>query len=398
MIMPETELKARILTHGVVFTKSALLFAKKVNAKCQNLVYNAPAGSSKFRPQELLIKHVEGFETVVSCVAPSNKEPVIIDYADNKIIAKYKNILFNDIDIRYVEEPEYYSFKLGSNLKAKDYVSACGFDELNIIPWKGCNISKGCLFCGVNTIASENSSKIFTANQISTGEFWNENKDFYLNNLIKSIKEAVHDKCYDEHMHVILISGDLSDSNLDMQTHIYSEIVKTILPYIYEKSTEGVVAVCMPPRDLNLLQKLKDAGVNKVVFNFEVANKNLFNKYCPGKKNIGYNHILKALKKGVEVFGKGNSWTNFVLGLEPYEELLKFNEYLAIHGIVSSANVLHLDKGNRLDCKIPTFEDVVNYYYSLDKVLIKYGLNPFYCSKALRTSLTNEARYKRIIL
>ena len=57
MIMPETFLKAMILTHGVQFTDEALLYARKTNAKIQNLVYNAPVGADNFRPQELLIRH-----------------------------------------------------------------------------------------------------------------------------------------------------------------------------------------------------------------------------------------------------------------------------------------------------------------------------------------------------
>lgn len=398
MIMPETFLKAMILTHGVQFTDEALLYARKTNAKIQNLVYNAPLGADNFRPQELLIRHSDGFETVSSCVAPGKLKPVVVDCKNGELFATVDNRKVEDISISFIEEPDYYSYKLEEDLVAKDFVSACGLDELNIIPWKGCNISAGCLFCGANTVAGENKASIFTAYQVSSPNFWNENKDTYLNYLTKSVKAAIKSKCYDEHMHVILISGDLSDQVLDMQAHIYCDIVRAIKPLVEKKSTEGIIAVCMPPNDLDILEDFKEAGIKKIVFNFELGNEDDFAKYCPGKKNIGFNHILDALKKGVDVFGYGNSWTNFVLGLEPIGNLLKFNQYLASQGIVSSANVLHLDKGNRLDCDVPSFETVINYFYSLDKILKEYNLDPFYCSKALRTSLSNEARFNRIVL
>jgi hypothetical protein rflaF_17919 len=116
----------------------------------------------------------------------------------------------------------------------------------------------------------------------------------------------------------------------------------------------------------------------------------------PGKADIGYDHILESLYYASEVFGRGHSWSNFVLGLEPMDGLLKINEKLAMNGVVSSANVLHLDKGNRLDCTIPDFDDVIRYFYELSGILKQYDFKPFYCEKALRTSLSNEAFNGRI--
>ena len=71
-------------------------------------------------------------------------------------------------------------------------------------------------------------------------------------------------------------------------------------------------------------------------------------------------------------------------------------ECLAKEGIVISANVLHLDKGNTLDCNVPTTNDVVDFFYKLEQINAREGFVPFYCSKALRTSLSNEAHDLRI--
>ena len=98
----------------------------------------------------------------------------------------------------------------------------------------------------------------------------------------------------------------------------------------------------------------------------------------------------------VSVWGKGNVWSNLVLGLESNDVSLPLCEQLASMGIVISANVLHLDKGNRLDCSPPGLEQVMDFYFNLERINSCHGFKPFYCSKALRTSLSNEAHDLRI--
>lgn len=187
LIMDETFLKAKILTNGVIFSDEAIKIARNTNAKGQNLVYNAPQNLSGFRPQELLIIHDDGYETVSSCVASCTESPVMIDYIDNRLVAVIDGKCVENITIEFVKEPNYYTKKLSNGSKAKKYVSACGYDELNILPWLGCNISSGCLFCGTNSIAKMNADDILTADSISNHHAWEKNKLEYL----KLLNEAI---------------------------------------------------------------------------------------------------------------------------------------------------------------------------------------------------------------
>ena len=57
---------------------------------------------------------------------------------------------------------------------------------------------------------------------------------------------------------------------------------------------------------------------------------------------------------------------------------------------------MHLDKGNLLDCSVPSANDVVDFFYRLEVLNNQEGFIPFYCAKALRTSLSNEAHDMRI--
>jgi hypothetical protein len=393
-IKEETYLKAQILSRGVIFTEAALQYAAENNAKTQNRVYNMPLSADKARPQELFITHKDGFRTVVSCVAPSGPSPVLIDAADG-LTAKIDNMLIDHVFTSFVPEPEYYPKKISNGDPVKNYVTACGYDELNIIPWKGCALSTMCKFCGSNNYIDGAS---INAHSISADlSVWRTYENEYTNNLIEAVKIAKSDACYENHMHVILISGNLCNNCLDEQSLFYSNIVKAIYPYVKDKATEGIIVVITPPKNLNLLMTLKDAGVEKVVFNLELGDREYFKKYCPGKNSLGYDFFIERLLKAVEVFGWGNAWCNFVFGLEPDELLLPVCCRLAANGIITSANVLHLDIGNSLDCGTPSAGRIIRFFYELNQINVSQNLKPFYCTEALRTSLSNEAFHNRIM-
>lgn len=394
ILSPETDLKAEILTRGVIFTTAALDCAARVGAKGQNLVYNAPKGFAQGRPQELFLEAEDGYRTVVSCVSAHGKsEPVIVDVATSgQLMCRIgEQAASNRVKVSFVKQPEYYAKRLTNGDLAQKYISACGYDELNIIPWKGCLISNVCRFCGVNSVAVKNPSDALHAAHLRPNSLgWEATRTSYLANLSESIDFALQAECYSEHMHVILISGNLPDDQLDLQADIYCDIASHINDQVTSKSTEGIVAVITPPHDLSRLDKLKQAGVAIVVLNLEVGNDPWFSKYCPGKSALGRDFFIDRLKHAATVFGRGKSWTNFVLGLEPVDELLALCEDLAVHGIVSSANVLHVDEGSHLDCDPPTKETVIRFFHGLAQINLRHGFDAFYCAKALRTSLSNE--------
>ena len=394
ILSPETDLKAEILTRGVVFTSAAIDSAASIGAKGQNLVYNAPKGFVRERPQELYLEGEDGYRTVVSCVSAHGKrEPVTVDVAvSGELVCRIGDLAAsNHVKVGFVKQPEYYAQCLASGERVQKYISACGYDELNIIPWKGCLISSVCRFCGVNSVAVKNPSDALHAAHLRPGALgWEVARVSYLGNLSESIGLALQAECYSEHLHVILISGNLPDDQLDLQADIYCDIAAHIKDQIAQKSTEGIVAVITPPHDLGRLDKLKKAGVAIVVFNLEVGNDPWFSKYCPGKSALGRNFFIERLKHAATVFGRGRSWTNFVLGLEPVDELLLMCEELAGHGIVSSANVLHVDEGSRLDSDPPTKETVIRFFHGLAQINHRHGFDAFYCAKALRTSLSYE--------
>lgn len=137
-IEEETYLKAMVLSNGIEFSEKAIQVSISERAKRQNLVYNMPLNATNTRPQELIIMNSrDSYSVVVSCVASNTTStPIYLDVDDTgKLIALVDNQRIENIDIHFVEEPDYYSKTISNGESVKKYVSACGLDELNVIPW-----------------------------------------------------------------------------------------------------------------------------------------------------------------------------------------------------------------------------------------------------------------------
>lgn len=409
----ESLVKAYILTHGVEFSPAAMLQAKEINAKGQNFVYNAPVdykGENKNisqlkRPQELMIEGLDGYTVCVSAVSPvKNRKHAIVNVKDNELYISTPakpDLTVGVKSVTYVKEPEYYSQKTSTGRDIKRIISSCGLNELNIWPWHDCAVKGKCSFCGINTVKKNinDSGDLLHAlelKNLNADLFWKENKDRIIDEIIESIDIAKDDKCFINGIHLIMISGNLENTQLNIQARIYADISRAIKTKFGNIFNEGIVAVTAPPSDLSNLELMRQFGVDICVINLEAYSDDAFKKHCKGKAEIGKQQYIAALEEGVKIFGWGNSWTNFVLGLENHNILLDGCFKLASAGINPSANVLHIDYGSTLDIEPPTYETVIDFFKKLDVILKENDLLPYYSEKALRTSLSNEAYANRL--
>lgn len=396
-VRAESWLKCMVLTKGVRFSDAALRLAEKVSAKQQNLVYNMPLNATVSRPQEIMIRSADdGYAVVGSCVSPCDENNAVLLDVDECgcLIASFEGRRIDGVELTYVGEPSFYRRTLSDGESVRKYVSACGLDELNVLPWKGCAISRMCRFCGANSFAGDGALSALSIGK--DPESWFRQEGSYLSHLKEAVSIALDSDCYREHVHVILIAGNLRNDQLDLESRIFARIAKAIEPLVRERAAEGIVLVVSPPEDEGLLAELKEAGVGKIVFNMEAVGLECFRRNCPGKADLGYDYFQKRLCSAVRVFGRGNVWSNLVFGLEPAKEALERIKDFAEQGVVMSANVLHLDKGNTLECEVPSPEEVMAFFYGMEEINHQYGYRPYYCAKALRTSLSNEVHDGRV--
>jgi hypothetical protein len=420
-MQPESLAKAYVLTHGVRFTPEALRYAVQVNAKRQNVVYNMPADdplgerpvtknqpislvlaeSQLDRPQELFLSGEDEYKVCVSAVSPvPGREPATVEYHNNRLslVTPDSRKAGESLGkVEFVPQPAYYNRQTRSGRAVQRWVSACGYDEMNIWPWHDCAISRPCTFCGINTVQKKAGRDVDLVHALElrhesdADQTWQTTREAVLTEITEAVELAINDECYREEIHLILISGNFADNQLDTQARVYSDIARAITSRHPGRFAEGAVAVTAPPQDLGLLSSMRQSGIEIGVFNLEAYGAVAFATHCPGKDRIGRDHYLTTLLRGVEVFGWGKSWCNFVLGLDPAKDLLAGCEHLDSRGVTPGANVLHRDHGAKVSHNPPDVETVVAFYRELAGIYRRHTHRPYYCQRALRTSLANEA-------
>lgn len=398
-ISSASQLKALVLAVGVRFTPEALEHARTVRAKTLQRVYNAPANAPANAPQEILLSDPDGYTTCVSAVAPvPDRTPVTVDAADDKLVIRGPGLDHShSIGVNYVLQPDYYSTLLPSGQMITRVVSACGVSEMNIWPWHDCAIGRLCRFCGINGVHKKaGNADLLTSRRVS-GE---DSEAFltWLTDVRFAVVAAQADIVYSRELFPMIISGNLTNVRLDLQAELYARIAREIEPLVSSRAgPEGLVATTAPPADCGLLRLQRDAGIRTMAINLEVFSERAFEIECPGKHRIGRDRYLRMLLKSVDIFGAGHAWTNFVLGLEPIESLLAGCKSLAKAGVTVGASVLHFDEGAKLRDKMPpTYEEIIWFYRELASIYKENELRPYFSSRALRSSLANEAYVGRL--
>lgn len=159
--------------------------------------------------------------------------------------------------------------------------------------------------------------------------------------------------------------------------------VKTVIEAIRNGialSTVPGVASLVPPRNLKLMDRLYDAGIDWVSHNIEVYDPKLFAKICPGKQRyVGRDGWLKALEYSTQVFGHNKVRSNFIAGLEPFDTLVKGAEDLASKGVVPTYNIWMPYVGARLPVPPPDNEFCWQVGEAFNDIYHKYGLKLPWC-------------------
>lgn len=122
--------------------------------------------------------------------------------------------------------------------------------------------------------------------------------------------------------------------------------------------------------------------------NIEVADETLFRKLCPGKEKwVGYREWIRRTVDAVEIFGKGNVYTQVVTGAElaepdgfrsmdeALESNLKLCEFFAKNGVNFMSMVWRPHKAARLGFQpMPPLEYYVRVTKGLYEIRKEYGL------------------------
>lgn len=168
-------------------------------------------------------------------------------------------------------------------------------------------------------------------------------------------------------------------------------------PYILriKKELGLLVGVQTPPhRDLQRYDHLREIGVNRVSFCFEIFDRSLFEEICPGKHaEYGLDFYLEATRYCAALGAKGPShepWvTNgeIIAGLEPPESSIAAIDWITSVGAIPTVCVFRPLVGTDLaDADPPRTEDLVPVFRRLYEATMDAGL-PIGCAPNIHVSL-----------
>lgn len=136
-----------------------------------------------------------------------------------------------------------------------------------------------------------------------------------------------------------------------------------------------------PPKHHDVIDRYFDMGASRIACSLEVWDDQLGQTITPGKRNFTtkQRHI-DALTYIAEKHGPGKAFSNFIIGLEPFETLKEGATYLAERGIIPSASVwMPFGKpvnGSMKPANLEYFRKTKNM---LAELYLKYHLEPAGC-------------------
>ena len=208
------------------------------------------------------------------------------------------------------------------------------------------------------------------------------------------------DKTVDEVMEVIRAARDGSGiTYVDFNTgHYDGDTYLDILePFILriKKELGLLVGVQTPPhRDLKRYDHLREIGVNRVSFCFEIFDRRLFEEICPGKhREYGLDHYLEAIRYCAALGEKGpkdEPWVSngeIIAGLEPAESSIKAIDWITSVGAIPTVCVFRPLKGTDLEHHWPPqTEEMIPVFARLYDACMEQGF-PIGCAPNVHVSL-----------
>ena len=151
------------------------------------------------------------------------------------------------------------------------------------------------------------------------------------------------------------------------------ENVLAVLPELRKYNVPIGVSV-YPVKDASA--RLKKAGVSEIKYNLESPDKKIFEKVCPG---LSYADIMNALRDAVSHFGKGNVFTNMIVGLGETDDAVRERlEELAEAGVIADIRPIAENPLRKGECLMerPDAERLLVLYAIQAEIYRKYGLRP----------------------
>ncbi len=233
--------------------------------------------------------------------------------------------------VRWLPRPKFYNMQTSSGNKMVKIGQIGGEDCLFFCYQNYCSHfaqNEQCLFCNLVSTSTTYDSVFKRKDTEDIGEV---------------AREAFSEG---QAKHVLLTGGCF---NHEKEIQLVSDIVESISRHTGYSSVPGTI-LPSPPKTLEEIEKYHSSGIKAIGFSMEIWDKQLFQAICPGKaKSISHESFVKSIRNAVQVFGEGNVYGVFVMGLEPRETFLQGVKELADLGANIVPFVWSPNPGSKLE-------------------------------------------------
>lgn len=280
------------------------------------------------------------------------------------------------LDVQFSKRPEHYKKQTTKGTPMKYIGQAMGADCLAIAVDKQCHYFLNGTFCRYCNITPTNKHSAISRQSNH-----------------QDIKELI-DEAGKRFRFFDLTGGTFA--NTDEEAIEYTKI-GAIIHESLGRNFSGPFSLT-PPKNLNLLEKLYDTGVDVISFNRDIWNSTAWEKICPGKSAIGQKHFDDAYQKAKEIWGEGNIVAQFLAGpWESNESLLEGVKYYLDRGILVNITCFAGSPGSTFQGKKPkTLKEILDLFIRYGEMIKEYGYYPnkrnsiLTSESANRSSIANE--------
>jgi len=293
------EIKAELLVEGIDATPEALAeVGNKYKEQNHGLFgWDFDDHVGKVLPDDFVLP--DG--TVVQ-FRKSGRSPYLVDIEDNRLV-----LCKGDqevCEVKWIPRPDYYTGTTSAGHSMVKIGQTGGEDCLFFCYQNYCShFSKNeqCLFC----------------NLVSTSHTYDSVMRKKETEEIGEVARAAFSEGLAKH---ILLTGGCF--NHEKEIDLVGAIVKSIREHTGFERVPGTV-LPSPAKTADELKRYFDTGIQAIGFSMEIWDDKLYRAICPGKSSsTSHDEFVRSITSAVKIFGPGNVYGVFVMGLEPKSTFL----------------------------------------------------------------------------
>ena len=206
--------------------------------------------------------------------------------------------------VEWLPKPAYYARKTSHNNKMVKIGQIGGADCLFFCYQNYCSFfskHEECLFCNLVSTSQTYDSVLKKKDTEDIGEVA---AAAFAEGMVK---------------HVLLTGGCF---NHQKEIEMVSGILKSIREHTGLDRVPGTILPS--PAKGDDIKRYHDTGIGAIGFSMEIWDKKLYEAICPGKsEGTSHDEFIRSIETAVKVFGDGNVYAVFVMGLEPGQTFLE---------------------------------------------------------------------------